>query len=131
MSTPSTTDVLIVGAGPMALLTSIGLAKQSIDTIVLDRREGNIQVATGRATTLYPSSLELLEPLGMTGDLLQKGFVARSSFNFRNGIRVNERGWNDMFDYLKVSYHDYLLNFRQCNSEEVFLCHYEECGKSI
>ncbi|CZR43832.1 related to 2-polyprenyl-6-methoxyphenol hydroxylase and related FAD-dependent oxidoreductases [Fusarium proliferatum ET1] len=131
MSPLSTTDVLIVGAGPMGLLTSIGLAKQGVDTIVLDKRERNVQVAAGRATTLYPRSLELLEPLGVTGDLLQKGFVARSSVNFKNGNRVNERGWNDMFDAAKLSYHDYLLNIRQCNSEEVFLSHYEKCGKSV
>ncbi|KAF5250718.1 hypothetical protein FANTH_4161 [Fusarium anthophilum] len=131
MNPSATTDVLIVGAGPMGLLTSIGLAKQGVDTIVLDKRQRNVQVATGRATTLYPRSLELLEPLGVTGDLLQRGFVGRSSVNYRNGKRVNGPGWNSMFDHVKLSYHDYLLNIRQCNSEEVFLSHYERCGKSV
>lgn len=45
MSPLSTTDVLIVGAGPMGLLTSIGLAKQGVDTIVLGELNPEINIS--------------------------------------------------------------------------------------
>lgn len=36
MSTlPSCTDVLVVGAGPVGLLTALGLAQQGIDTVII------------------------------------------------------------------------------------------------
>ncbi|KPM42379.1 hypothetical protein AK830_g4175 [Neonectria ditissima] len=131
MTPPTTTDVLIVGAGPVGLLTAVGLTQQGIDCLLLEKRERDIQASFGRATTLYPRSLELLEQLHLTNDLVQEGFVARSSINYKDGKRVNERGWNIMFDHFKTSYHDYALNIRQRYSEDVFRNRYERYGKSV
>uniref|UniRef100_A0A8H7NPN7 FAD-binding domain-containing protein n=1 Tax=Bionectria ochroleuca TaxID=29856 RepID=A0A8H7NPN7_BIOOC len=128
---PETTDVLIVGAGPVGLLTAIGLFQQGVDSIVLEKRERDVQATFGRATTLFPRSLELLEQLYVTKDLIQEGFVARSSLNYNNGQRISNRGWGAMFDHLKTSFHDYVLNIRQCHSEDVFRARYERYGKSV
>ncbi len=43
MSPPTTTDVLVIGAGPMGLLTAIGLCQQDIDTILLGTFALNIR----------------------------------------------------------------------------------------
>ncbi|KAI8718594.1 FAD-binding-3 domain-containing protein [Fusarium sp. LHS14.1] len=131
MSLPPTTDVLIVGAGPVGLLIGIGLTQQGVDCVLIEKRERDVQATFGRATTLYPRSLELLEQLDVADDLTQEGFVSRSSINFKDGTRVNERGWNLMFDHFKPSYHDYALNIRQRYSEDVFRNHFESCGKSV
>ncbi|CAG9977247.1 unnamed protein product [Clonostachys byssicola] len=128
---PKTTDVLVVGAGPVGLLTAIGLFQQGVDSIVLEKRERDVQATFGRATTLYSRSLELLEQLHVIRDIVQEGFVARTSLNYNNGQRINDRGWGVMFDHLKTSFHDYALNIRQRQSEDVFRARYESYGKSV
>jgi phenol 2-monooxygenase len=97
----------------------------------IEKRERDVQATFGRATTLYPRSLELLEQLNVADDLIQEGFVSRSSINFKDGKRVNERGWNLMFDHFKPCYHDYALNIRQRYSEDVFRNHFERYGKPV
>jgi phenol 2-monooxygenase len=92
----------------------------------------DVQTTFGRATTLYPRSLELLEQLDLAETFLQAGFVARTSINFRNGQRINERGWQSMFEPFRDSFHDYCVNIRQKNSEELILMKYrEDSGKDV
>jgi 2-polyprenyl-6-methoxyphenol hydroxylase-like FAD-dependent oxidoreductase len=70
---PSTTDVLIVGAGPTGLALGCVLAAQGIDFILVDRqREGS---NTSRAAVIHARTLEVLEELGVTGRLHARGHV--------------------------------------------------------
>lgn len=95
-------------------------------------RKRDVQAMFGRATTLYPRSIELLEQLDLTKELCQVGFIARSAVNYRDGQRVNDRGRQPMFEPFRNSFHDYALNIRQYNSEEVILAKYQkDRGKNI
>ena len=97
-----------------------------------EKRERHAQEKLGRASTLYPRSLELLETLGLAGEMTQAGFVARSSAGYRDGKRVTARGWHQIFAALATSYHDYILNIRQANSQDIFGSMYKmDFGKDI
>lgn len=73
----------------------------------------------GRATTLHPRTLELLDQLGVLDDLNQIGYVARDSVTYRDGKRVAARGWEIMYQHMRGTFLDYCLNIRQKYSEEV------------
>jgi phenol 2-monooxygenase len=86
----------------------------------------------GRATTLYPRSVELLEQVGLAETFCQAGFVGRLAVNYRNGKRVNHRGWGSMFEPWNKSFHDYALSIRQKNSEELIRQdYYKTSGKDV
>jgi len=63
--------VLIAGAGPVGMTTALALAKASIPVKIFDTL-GNIP-ADHRASTLHPSTLMMVEELGMTPELLRRG----------------------------------------------------------
>ncbi len=51
--------------------------------------------------------------------MTQEGFISRASVNYNNGKRVTNRGFDSAFDALDGTYHDYMLNIRQSNVEEI------------
>ncbi|RFU24366.1 hypothetical protein B7463_g11973, partial [Scytalidium lignicola] len=74
----------------------------------------------GRASTLYPRTLEMLDQVDLLDDFLQVGLVARSSVNFdKDGRRVNSRGWQQVFAQTQGTFIDYLLNIRLKYSEHL------------
>ena len=64
-------DVLVVGAGPTGLLTAALLAEAGIDVQIIDREERT--AARSYACALHPSTLELLDRLGLATALLERG----------------------------------------------------------
>lgn len=65
------TDVLVVGGGPVGLLTALVLASRDISVAVVD--ESDRTAVHGYAVSLHPAALELLERVGITGDLIEHG----------------------------------------------------------
>jgi 2-polyprenyl-6-methoxyphenol hydroxylase-like FAD-dependent oxidoreductase len=70
---PDEVDVAIVGAGPTALALACALAAQGVDVAVLDR--GCEAGATSRAAVVHARILRVLEPLGISEDLVDAGVV--------------------------------------------------------
>ncbi|KKY22222.1 putative pentachlorophenol 4 [Diplodia seriata] len=99
------TDVFICGGGPVGLLLAYCLARQGISSQVAEMYERKTQENLGRATTLYPRSLELLEREDLFDQMAQIGFFARNSTTFKDG---------------KLKY-----------SEEVFRTNYEAFGYQV
>ena len=93
-----------------------------------EKRERDTQASYGRACTLYPRSVELLEQLDVADDIIQASFIARSSVTFKGGKRVTERGWNSIFDNMLNTFHDYTLNIRQRHSEDILLQNYSKAS---
>jgi phenol 2-monooxygenase (NADPH) len=86
----------------------------------------------GRASTLYPRSLEMLDQLDLLDEINQLGFVARNSVTFdKNGKRVTSRGWHTIFEKTHGTFQDYLLNIRLKYSEGVFTIAYERLGRRV
>jgi len=71
MSLERTTQVLVVGAGPVGMTMALLLARQGVDVAVLDEESG--PAARSYACALHPGSLELLDRLGLTDGLLPLG----------------------------------------------------------
>jgi phenol 2-monooxygenase len=86
----------------------------------------------GRASTLYPRSLEMLDQIDLLDEMNQVGFIARNSVTFdKNGKRVTSRGWHTIFEKMHGTFQDYLLNVRLKYSEGVFTKAYERLGRDI
>ncbi|CEL02528.1 hypothetical protein ASPCAL03697 [Aspergillus calidoustus] len=72
MSQQIKTDVLISGGGPVGLLVAYGLARQGVKALVVEQHDKDKQAMYGRATTLYPRTLEMLDQLDLLDDMNQR-----------------------------------------------------------
>ncbi|HEX6980857.1 MAG TPA: FAD-dependent oxidoreductase [Alphaproteobacteria bacterium] len=63
--------VIVVGAGPVGLVTALGLARQGIPVTVLEAEPALTRDL--RAGSFHPPTLEMLEPLGITERMLEIG----------------------------------------------------------
>ncbi|MCG7611046.1 NAD(P)/FAD-dependent oxidoreductase [Mycobacterium sp. CnD-18-1] len=77
----TTTDVLIVGAGPVGLTAAIVLVQHGHDVTVVDRQAEGVN--TSRAAVVHPHTLELLEPYGVVDALVSRG-VHTPTFTIRD-----------------------------------------------
>ena len=65
------TEVLVVGAGPVGLLTAVLLAEAGVEVTIIDREART--TARSYACALYPRTLKLLEKIGVVADVLNRG----------------------------------------------------------
>lgn len=65
------TEVLVVGAGPVGLLTAILLAEAGIEVRIIDREERT--AARSYACALHPRTLRLLDRMGLAAPLIERG----------------------------------------------------------
>jgi 2-polyprenyl-6-methoxyphenol hydroxylase-like FAD-dependent oxidoreductase len=78
---PTETDVLIVGAGPTGLALAIMLRQAGIRHVLIDKlAEGQ---NTSRAAVVHAHTLEVLETIGVAGELTDRG-LKLSTFSVRD-----------------------------------------------
>jgi 2-polyprenyl-6-methoxyphenol hydroxylase-like FAD-dependent oxidoreductase len=70
---PDRTDVMIVGAGPTGLTLACALAARGVGFVVVDRAAAG--ASTSRAAVVHARTLEVLENLGLSGELVRRGLV--------------------------------------------------------
>ena len=70
-SLPTETDILIVGAGPTGLALAAELRRHGAAPLIVDREP--MSANTSRACVVHARTMEVLEPLGATRDLLELG----------------------------------------------------------
>jgi 2-polyprenyl-6-methoxyphenol hydroxylase-like FAD-dependent oxidoreductase len=118
------TDVLIVGAGPTGLTLASALATRGVRATVIDRlAEG---ANTSRAAVVHARTLEVLEPLGVTRALGERGVQAQ-----RFTIRDRDRVLVPIgFDALPSKY-PYTLMVSQADTERVLLQRFGELGGQV
>ena len=68
------TQVAIAGAGPVGAVTAYLLARQGIDVVLLET--GGDCAMDLRASTFHPPTLEMLDTLGITERLIERGLKA-------------------------------------------------------
>jgi 2-polyprenyl-6-methoxyphenol hydroxylase-like FAD-dependent oxidoreductase len=109
---PDTTDVAIVGAGPTGLTLAASLAARGIDVLLLDKAAKGAN--TSRAAVVHARTLEVLAPLEVTGELVERGVIV-PTFAVRDRDRT----------LMKVDFgglpteHPYTLMLPQSVTEEV------------
>ena len=73
--------ILIAGGGPIGIVTGLALARAGIPVTIFDSLA---EIPTDhRAATLHPSTLALIEPLGMTKRLIPQGIIS-ARFQYRD-----------------------------------------------
>jgi 2-polyprenyl-6-methoxyphenol hydroxylase-like FAD-dependent oxidoreductase len=111
---PTSTDVLIVGAGPVGLTTATVLAMRGLDVTVVDRQAEGMN--TSRAAVVHAHTLEVLDTIGAAEPLVARGLKAsRFTILDRDRRLVPVR-----FDGLPTPY-PYALMVPQSTTESVLL----------
>ncbi|MBF6210818.1 FAD-dependent oxidoreductase [Nocardia puris] len=121
---PTTTEVLIVGAGPVGLAAALALVQRGHDVTIVDNQAEGAN--TSRAAVIHPHTLELLEPYGVTPALVARG-VHIPTFTIRDRDRVLVEV---PFDNLPTAY-PYTLMISQADTEAFLLARLEELGGKV
>ncbi|MFF1836761.1 FAD-dependent monooxygenase [Streptomyces sp. NPDC058231] len=80
------TDVLIVGAGPTGLILACDLARRSVGVRIVEKSPGFPR--SSRAKGPNPRSLEVLEDLGVLGEVLAASSAPLPMRKYRNGLPI-------------------------------------------
>ncbi|KAI0877705.1 FAD binding domain-containing protein [Hypoxylon argillaceum] len=114
-------DVLVVGAGPVGLITAYQLARfGGVSVRIIEKYSKSVQDAYGRAITLFPRTSEMLDQLGLADELMQEAFACRETVAYNSrGEEVHGRGWSFMNE-MKDTTFDFSLVLRQKYQEEIF-----------
>ncbi len=117
-------DIRIAGAGPTGLALAAELARRGIAALIIDR--GPAGANTSRACVVHARTLEVLEPLGATRDLLAQG-VKVPIFRIRDRDRTLIT-----IDFSQIpSRHPFTLMVPQDRVEQCLLSHLEALGGSV
>ena len=122
---PSTTsDVLVVGAGPTGLTLATALTARGVGVTVVDRQAEGAN--TSRAAVMHARTLEVLEGLGVVEQLTARGIhAARFTVRDRDRVLVPVS-----FDELPTRY-PYTLMISQAVTESVLLERLTALGGSV
>jgi 3-(3-hydroxy-phenyl)propionate hydroxylase len=119
-------QVIVVGAGPVGLLTALALAKQDISVLVLEAEPG--LTADLRAGTYHPPSLEMMAPYGITDEMLKSAIkVPRWQIRDRVGGLIVE--W-DVSLIKDLTSYPYRLHLEQHRLTPIILAKLKECGNA-
>jgi 2-polyprenyl-6-methoxyphenol hydroxylase-like FAD-dependent oxidoreductase len=121
---PSTTDVLVVGAGPVGLTLAASLEARGVDVVVLDKAS---EVAnTSRAAVIHARTLEVLHAIDVSDELVRRGVVVP-----RFTVRDRDRALMTIdFDGLPTR-HPYTLMLPQDVTEDVLASRLAELGGRV
>jgi 2-polyprenyl-6-methoxyphenol hydroxylase-like FAD-dependent oxidoreductase len=118
------TDVLIVGAGPTGLTLAAALRQRGVEVAVIDRAAE--MAATSRAAVIHARTLEVLDAVGVTEELVSRGSIV-PRFSVRDGdhalITID-------FDGLPTD-HPYTLMLSQDQTETVLRARLQELGVEV
>jgi 2-polyprenyl-6-methoxyphenol hydroxylase-like FAD-dependent oxidoreductase len=118
---PTTSDVLVVGAGPTGLTVAVALAADGVPCTVVDALPEGAN--TSRAAVVHARTLEVLATLGVAEPLISDG-VQATRFTIRDRDRVlMQIGFSDL-----PTRYPYTLMVPQSTTEAVLLRRFTELG---
>ena len=117
-------DIMIVGAGPVGLALAAELRHKGVDALIIDKTPDAAQ--TSRACVIHARTLEVLEPLGVTAQLLAEG-VKVPIFRIRDRDRALVT-----IDFSEIdSAYPFTLMYPQDRTERVLLAALERLGGNV
>ena len=78
--------VVIVGAGPVGMVCALALNRRGVPVTVFELEPAPVE--DQRAATIHPSTLEMLDALGVTQKIIPLGMI---STTYRFHDRVNRK----------------------------------------
>ncbi|KGO37803.1 Monooxygenase, FAD-binding [Penicillium expansum] len=132
MSRSLSVDVLIVGGGPVGLLTAYQLAQAGCSVHIVDKESKFTITQYGRANALYSRSAEFLDQLGLVDDIMQQCYIVRQSYTYgENGERiVPGRVWN-FVENIEDTRFDFGIMLRQQFIEKSIRIRLEDAGVEL
>ena len=123
---PEMKDVIIVGAGPVGMLTALALAQTGAKVTVLEQEPHIIN--SPRAAVYFPSTLIILEELGLLDELNAIGFQNRTF-----GTHVPEFGYTSVVttEPIEGIPFDYQLHAGQHDVARVAMEHAQKLGVEV
>jgi 2-polyprenyl-6-methoxyphenol hydroxylase-like FAD-dependent oxidoreductase len=116
--------ILIVGAGPSGLALAAELKRRGVNAVIVDQQLAGAN--TSRACVVHARTMEVLEPLGVTRDLLAEG-VKVPVFRVRDRDRPLLT-----IDFLDIpSAYRFTLMIPQNRVEQILLQHLESLGCNV
>jgi 2-polyprenyl-6-methoxyphenol hydroxylase-like FAD-dependent oxidoreductase len=116
--------ILIVGAGPSGLALAAELKRRGVNAVIVDQQPAGAN--TSRACVVHARTMEVLEPLGVTRDLLAEG-VKVPIFRVRDRDRPLLT-----IDFSDIpSLYRFTLMIPQNRVEQILLQHLESLGSNI
>ena len=116
--------ILIVGAGPSGLALAAELKRRGVNAVIIDQQSAGAN--TSRACVVHARTMEVLEPLGVSRDLLAEGVKVPI-------FRVRDRDQPLLtidFSDLPSSYR-FALMIPQNRAEQILLQHLESLGCNV
>ncbi|KAK7032807.1 pentachlorophenol 4-monooxygenase, partial [Favolaschia claudopus] len=108
-----------VGGGPVGLLIAFQLARFGCKPYLIEESNKRSMPYYGRATTMWPRTIEILDQLDLAERLLQIGVVTRNSLHFRDGRRsTGGLMYGSRMDKLGDTFSKFSLHLRQRRIEE-------------
>ena len=117
-------QILIVGAGPSGLALAGELKRRGVDAAIVDQQPAGAN--TSRACVVHARTMEVLEPLGVTRDLLAEGVKVPV---FR--IRDRDRPLLTIDFSDTPSFYRFTLMIPQDRIEQILLQHLESLGDNV
>ena len=120
------TDVIVVGAGPVGMLTALALAQGGAKVTVLEQEPGIVN--SPRAAVYFPSTLIILEELGLLDELNAIGFQNRTF-----GTHIPEFGYSSVVttEPIEGIPYDYQLHAGQHDVARVAMEHARRLGVEV
>ncbi|EKG22104.1 Monooxygenase FAD-binding protein [Macrophomina phaseolina MS6] len=129
---PSTSDVLVVGAGPAGLMLADNLARFGMKVQIIDNRPD--RTLTGRADGLQPKSIETLRQMRLVDPLMRKGVKVFDICFWRSGLseKMHRAGREVHYPHDTVDLLDpYILLVHQGMIEQLFIDDLSERGVEV
>ncbi|KAJ7352377.1 FAD binding domain-containing protein [Mycena albidolilacea] len=120
-------DVVIVGGGPVGSLIAYQLARFGCGPYLIEQDDKKTMPYYGRASTMWPRTIEMLDQLDLAERLLQIGAVTRNALHFRDGRRsTGGLMYGSRMDKLGDTFFKFSLHLRQRLTEQEFTQALEE-----